>query len=99
MALASLLQWDSVEIQDPMFAFEHFWSHQRILSSSQEHQMHPGASDVPMWHRNHQQAHWDMDTTAGIGLAYNIEDYTLAHKAQRQWWLFQNHYAHLTAGR
>lgn len=93
MSVASLLIWDSREMQDPVFSFEHFMSHQRISAGSAQRQLHPGANDNGMWHRNHQETHDYMD----VGTAYNIEDYSLTNKAQRRWWLFQNHYAHLNA--
>jgi hypothetical protein len=32
-----------------------------------------------------------------LGPAYNIEDYDLRFRAARQWWVFQNHQAHLDA--
>lgn len=94
MALASLLQWTSTEMQDPFFAFEHFWSHQRITSASQQRMLHPGANNGGMWHRDHQQTHTDFPS---IDLAANIEDYDLTDSPQRIWWLFTNHVSHLNA--
>ena len=36
-------------------------------------------------------------TISQLGPAYNIEDYDLDIWSQREWWSFQNHYAHLDA--
>jgi hypothetical protein len=125
-------------MQDPTFSFEHSQAHARLLGtmsplgrfSAVPYILSPGANNIDMWHRNHQQAHSDnQDIFAGYfggtgfgifffpGLPFPpidvptfpeepqtqqapgfiIEDYDLTFEPQRNWWLFQNHQAHLNA--